>query len=381
MGWIEVTLYAGEVRRYPEQMRNKGRNMDNRDISEMAVSIDQAIEQVEINRRDFVILGAGASKAALPNGDKNGNLIPLMDELTELLNLHSVFKSGGVDSDEHTSEEAFALLVKSGKRTEVRIVEAKIHEYFQRLELPDHPTIYDHLILGLRPKDVIATFNWDPFLIQAARRNRPVTTKAPRMLFLHGNVAVGYCAKDQIHGLRNMVCPDCGRHMTSSKLLYPISNKNYEDDPAIASDWKDAQIGLKDSAMFTVFGYRAPVSDKAAMQLLLDAWGGWANRQLEEVEIVDIRDEEDLRETWDDFIHTHHYGVVPSFYDSWIAHHPRRTTEAWYNQFLMAKVISLHPIPKDANFEELWNWINPYLEAENASSNSGEFVQCHQRWT
>jgi cyclic nucleotide-binding protein len=40
-------------------------------------------------------------------------------------------------------------------------------EDFARL-LVRHPellTLYDHLVLSLRPKDVIATFNWDPFLI------------------------------------------------------------------------------------------------------------------------------------------------------------------------------------------------------------------------
>ena len=32
-----------------------------------------------------VLLGAGASKAAMPNGDKNGRAIPLMDELPKIL--------------------------------------------------------------------------------------------------------------------------------------------------------------------------------------------------------------------------------------------------------------------------------------------------------
>ena len=40
-------------------------------------------------------------------------------------------------------------------------------DYFSSLALPEHPSIYDYLVLGLRPKDVIATFNWDPFLMLA----------------------------------------------------------------------------------------------------------------------------------------------------------------------------------------------------------------------
>lgn len=32
-----------------------------------------------------VILGAGASKAAMPDGDKSGKMIPLMDNLPDIL--------------------------------------------------------------------------------------------------------------------------------------------------------------------------------------------------------------------------------------------------------------------------------------------------------
>ncbi|MHA1748548.1 MAG: hypothetical protein ACTSXN_02865 [Promethearchaeota archaeon] len=38
--------------------------------------------------------------------------------------------------------------------------------------MTESPTIYDYLILSLRKKDVIATFNWDPLLVQAAWKNR-----------------------------------------------------------------------------------------------------------------------------------------------------------------------------------------------------------------
>jgi hypothetical protein len=35
------------------------------------------------------------------------------------------------------------------------------------MEIPDHVTLYDELLLTLRSKDLIATFNWDPLLLQA----------------------------------------------------------------------------------------------------------------------------------------------------------------------------------------------------------------------
>ena len=38
----------------------------------MEVSIEQEINQIEVGKPHLVILGAGASYAAFPNGDKNG---------------------------------------------------------------------------------------------------------------------------------------------------------------------------------------------------------------------------------------------------------------------------------------------------------------------
>ena len=38
----------------------------------MEVSVQQEIEQIEMERPHVVILGAGASYAAFPNGDKHG---------------------------------------------------------------------------------------------------------------------------------------------------------------------------------------------------------------------------------------------------------------------------------------------------------------------
>lgn len=33
--------------------------------------------------------------------------------------------------------------------------------------MTESPTIYDYLLLSLRKKDVVATINWDPLLVQA----------------------------------------------------------------------------------------------------------------------------------------------------------------------------------------------------------------------
>lgn len=65
--------------------------------------------------------------------------------------------------------------------------------------------------------------------------------------------------------------------------------------------------------MFTIFGYSAPKTDISAIELLKEAWGTAEKRNLEEIEIIDIRSEEDLRQTWDEFIHSHHYTTHSNF--------------------------------------------------------------------
>jgi hypothetical protein len=82
--------------------------------------------------------------------------------------------------------------------------------------------------------------------------------------------------------------------------------------------------------MITVFGYSAPQSDVSAMRILRSAWGGTAERSLEQFEIIDTRPEEVLIESWKGFIDPgqHHYEIHRNFYESWLAKHPRRTGEA-----------------------------------------------------
>ncbi len=107
-----------------------------------------------------------------------------------------------------------------------------VFDYFAGMRLPDHPTIYDHLVLSLREKDFIATFNWDPFLLQAVER-LPHGVKPPQMRFLHGCVGVGYCAHHEpvTFGRIGMECRQCGQRTIGSRLLYPVTQKNYNADP------------------------------------------------------------------------------------------------------------------------------------------------------
>ena len=74
---------------------------------------------------------------------------------------------------------------------------------------------------------------------------------------------------------------------------------------------------------------------------------------MEQFEIIDVRHPEDeLLKTWDPFIHSHHYEVHTTAYESWLLTHPRRSGEAYINQYLeVALFIEENPIPKDCSLK------------------------------
>lgn len=325
---------------------------------------EDEIAQIEAQGPHVVILGAGASLATCPNGDGYGKELPVMKNFVKTLNLSGILKKANIDLRQRNFEKIYDRICKDKKQSYTRKeLEKAIYNYFASMRLPDSPTIYDHLILSLRGKDVIATFNWDPLLIQAYRRNSG-KFNLPRLLFLHGNVTIGYCEKDHTLGVNGNTCTKCGRKFVSSKILYPIQNKNYHKDKFISGQWKELIYLMNHAFMLTIFGYGAPISDVSAVELLKQAWGDKVKRSMEQTEIIDVRNSDDLRITWKPFMHTHHYEIHNDFYNSWIANHPRRTGEAYLNQYYKAKFIENNPIPRSVPFPELWGWLDKLHEVE-----------------
>lgn len=331
----------------------------------MEVTREQEISQIQMNKPHLVILGAGASYAAFPNGDRNNKKLPLMSNLIGIIGLEDLIKSSGLKFTTNNFEEIYSQLCDDDNYNELRIeLENKIYNYFSKMELPDTPTIYDYLILSMRKKDYIATFNWDPFLVQAYYRNRAIG-ELPNLIFLHGNVSVSTCQNGHSYAnIRHVVCNRCGELIYPSKLMFPVTQKDYHLDPYISKQWEILRSVMENVFMITIFGYGAPVSDISAIDLMKSAWGSIDKRNMEEIEIIDVREENDLRKTWDKFIHTHHYQIHTKFHDSWIGNHPRRTGEAYINQFIEAKFIENNPIPQNIDLNELHKWINRLVNVE-----------------
>lgn len=322
-------------------------------------------DDVSFERPHVFILGAGASRAAFPNGDANGKHLPLMSDLVETLDLAPVLEAHSIRWTGGNFEELYARLTveMSSNNGLTNEIETRLQAYFAQLRLPEAPTLYDHLVLSLRSKDVIATFNWDPFLFDACARNAH-RAGYPRTFFLHGNVRVGFCADDRTAGPLTLRCPKCHHLFRASRLVCQVTTKNYTTDPYIGAQWNNLKHALQNAYMLTIFGYSAPQSDAEAVALMREAWGTPETRNLEEIEVIDLKDRDQLRKTWSPFIHTHHYRTYDSWYHSWTAEYPRRTCEAMWSTLMENNPHQPARLPTDADFAQLWAWVDLLLKME-----------------
>lgn len=335
---------------------------------------EEGINQVYGGGGHVVILGAGASIAStFRNGEVNGKRLPSMDNFIELVGLTDLIEHIPQHFRDTNFEKLYSNLHNDNPQSEIILeIEQRIKDYFGDMQLSNEPTIYDYLVLSLRNKDLIATFNWDPFLYQAWIRNRKFTDNLPRLSFLHGNVAIGYSVEDKRCGPIGYQMRKDGGVFEPTKLLYPVEQKNYTDDEFINIEWERVKYWMtKESGTVraTIFGYGAPVSDVEAVSLLNDAWGTPDERVMEQFEIIDITPEEVLRERWNGFIHSGHYDITNSYFSSSLAYNPRRTSESYFSHYqpLSPKEAfrTSNPVPDNfQTLEELWEWHRPLIEAE-----------------
>ncbi|GAA4448668.1 hypothetical protein GCM10023189_06870 [Nibrella saemangeumensis] len=335
---------------------------------------EEEIIKVHGNGTHVVILGAGASYAStLRNPEKNGKKLPLMRNIVDIVGLQDIVKELPEDirAFKEDFEKLYSSLCKQGKYSWATTeIELRIYNYFKELELPDEPTIYDYLVLSLRRgKDVIATFNWDPFLYQAYVRNSELVD-SPGILFLHGTVALGYDAEEGRAGPVGYFSKNTYNEFLPIKLLYPVDNKDYNSDPYIKGQWDGLANRLNVAERVTIFGYSAPITDVEAIELLQKAWGTPERRNMEEFELIDIRPQAEVRKSWKTFIHSHHYGYGNNFFESSLANHPRRSVES-YHHWAMPLTPSEafqegNPVPQSfRHLHEMWEWYRPLVEAED----------------
>jgi len=319
-----------------------------------------------------VILGAGASYAAFPHGDKNGRVLPLMRNMVEIIGLEPLLQSYGVTTGYEDFESLYDSLAADAKYKDLTIeLENAVLAYFAEMRLPDEATLYDLLLLSLRDKDVIATFNWDPFLADAVKRNRHIKN-LPRILFLHGNVDVGVCVEHRSKGFLEHSCSTCGQPLKPTPLLFPVKQKDYTTNPFIKNEWDEIQFFLEKAYLVTIFGYSAPATDVEAKELLLNTWKNNNTRELAEIEIINIRPREELEANWSEFFVRQHYAVFDKIGYSLSFKYVRRSCEAFAMATLQQAPWKENNFPETKSLEEIHQCLQPLLVEEDNEQLTGE---------
>lgn len=317
------------------------------------------------------LLGAGASRASFPKGDLHGKPLPLMNDITQMTGLYEVLAKAGVKFDGRDFEALYDKLASDSKNLSlVEAMESVVYDYFSALELPPTPTLYDYLVLFLRPKDVIATFNWDPLLVLAYIRNSHLV-ELPHLIFLHGNVAIGTCTDDMVKGYPGEPCKLCGQQYSPSKLLYPVRDKSYTSDEFISSEWEAFKHFLARAYLLTIFGYSAPKTDIAAREAMLGFWETNGYKELAQIEIIDVRCEEELHNEWREFITRDHYAVFRDLKETYLFRYPRRSCDAFSSASLMLKPWPIHRPPEFGSLSDLHRWVEPLISEEKAVRREG----------
>ena len=330
---------------------------------------------IENNIRSFIksrphvfILGAGASKAALPDGDRDGISCPIMTGFLEETGLSHILSDIPDLPTNDNLEDIYSYLYDSRKGNKRKELEIGIRNYFRKLVIPFTPTIYDYLLLSLRRKDYIFSFNWDNLLIQAYHRVYNITKNLPIIYFLHGNIAMGYCDNcDRIFEIVEKNCPMCGKKLNAQPLLYPIKNKNYNQDKSISEAWKAFLEILKECSILSIFGYGAPLSDTDAIESMASAFSS-TFRKFDFVEIIDIKPQNQLLDEWDSFLKETNYHVkcYTNLFDSIIAEFPRRSIEGYCQRnFSLWWGESAIKLKKFQSVWELGDWLQPLIDKEN----------------
>lgn len=319
-----------------------------------------------------VILGAGASRACCPLGDRNGRKLPLMNDLVECIGIGDVIRKSGHDPTKNF-EAIYSQIYRDGNTSALREIDEVTRKYFSAITLPDEPTIYDYLLLSLRPKDIIVSFNWDPLLPQAYKRWRRLGAVLPEMLFLHGNVDIGVDHAKKVFGFLSDE-PYEGRKLVPTTLLYPVEQKDYNAHSFIAEWWKITTDYITEAYEITIFGYSAPITDVEARGLLLKAWQENPTRKLAQLSIVDIREPSEVEKSWAEFIEGVHGGASHHFSDNYLLRHPRRTSEAIASATLQQDPWHEDPFPPlgAISLVELEAWIRPLIDEERSGKIAGK---------
>ena len=311
-----------------------------------------------------VIVGAGASIAACKT-DKNGREVPLLKNIHNILRLTDELEKYNFSNEQMGDfEKLFSDIYGRDEYKDLQEkLEFEVCNYFGDLKIPDEPTLYDYLVLSLTEKDAIISFNWDPFLMQAYRRNIDVGN-LPELIFPHGNSGVGLCNDCKVKGYAGCLCPNCFKALEQMPLLYPTGKKDYNSKSIIKNEWNRAKDVLSRAAGITVYGYSAPVTDVEAVELMKSAISISQMKDIAPFTIINLPENEDeQRRKWSEF-----YDVKMVLYcneskQSLLWRNPRVSLETLFDAILQGQPRSTEKSFKEfSKLRELQDYVKTITE-------------------
>ena len=344
-------------------------------MSESNDPIQQRIEQSVLDGPHVVIIGAGATIAAIPNGDKNGRKSSVMNNFVANLGLEDLMSQVSLKTESSNIEDIYSELCEHPEYEAVRFqIEKRIFDYFESLEIPNSPTAYDYLILSLRKKDWIFSFNWDDLIIQAYARCYRITRNLPELVFLHGNVNVSFCADCSKPQRRDFgACCECGGKLIPVPLLYPVKQKDYTSSEYLKKAWETLSYALDKASILTIYGYSAPKTDAAAVDLMKTAFANRI-RWYDTFEVIDIAPRETIYSAWSDFITAvhEHITIHKSIFDQTLMmEFPRRTVEGYLKRNLTGWFgTSAISLSECQTMDQLAIMLKPLIENEDNGDNT-----------
>ena len=86
---------------------------------ERIYSVREQIEDTSATKPHVVILGAGASRAACPDGDRDGRRLPLMDDLIDVLDLRPLLQVHAIDVGDTNFEVLYSQLYPDESKSDL----------------------------------------------------------------------------------------------------------------------------------------------------------------------------------------------------------------------------------------------------------------------
>ena len=311
-----------------------------------------------------VIVGAGASIAACKT-DKNGREVPLLKNIHNILRLTDELEKYNFSNEQMGDfEKLFSDIYGRDEYKDLQEkLEFEVCNYFSDLKIPDEPTLYDYLVLSLTEKDAIISFNWDPFLMQAYRRNIDVGN-LPELIFPHGNSGVGLCNDCKVKGYAGCLCPNCFKALEQMPLLYPTGKKDYNSKSIIKNEWNRAKDVLSRAAGITVYGYSAPVTDVEAVELMKSAISISQMKDIAPFTIINLpENENEQRRKWSEFYDVKMVLYCNEFKQSLLWRNTRVSLETLFDAILQGQPRSTQKSFKEfSKLRELQDYVKTITE-------------------